>query len=446
MKNLKYYLTLFSCYSLIGIYQTSAQNPLILDQFTADPSARVFEGKVYIYPSHDIPCKEGQGFIGFCMADYHVFSSENLTQWEDHGVILSQNQVEWVDPATYSMWAPDCIFRNGRYYLYFPAISKEKPGVRRIGVATSINPDDPFTPQPKYIEGVIGIDPNPFIDKDGQAYLYWGSGEKLLVARLKENMMELASEPETVMDLPEKFKEGPYLFERKGIYYFTFPHKVDKTEQLDYAMGNSPMGPFKFIGTIMDEWPNQCWTNHQSVAEYKNQWYLFYHHNDLSPDFDKNRSMRADSLFFNADGTIRKVTPTLRGVGVTDSRSKIQLDRYSDISKEGATVSFLDVANKQAGWKTTLNTPEAWIRFNSVDFKSKKFRHINVKALAKADGIIEIRSNKLDGLLIAKVKIGKTPDWKIVNSKLKKPQTGIQDLWVVLKEGKEIELDWISFQ
>lgn len=169
-----------------------AQNPLIMGQFTADPSARVFDGKVYVYPSHDIPCDEGQGFIGFCMADYHVFSSANLTSWEDHGVIVSQDKVAWVDPDSYGMWAPDCIFKNGKYYFYFPSIEKviTKGRGYREGVAVSSSPTGPFVPQLTPMEGVYGIDPNPFIDKDGQAYLYWGSGENLLMAKLKENMLE----------------------------------------------------------------------------------------------------------------------------------------------------------------------------------------------------------------------------------------------------------------
>ena len=122
-------------------------------------------------------------------------------------------------------------------------------------------------------------------------------------------MVELAGEPKAIEGLPDKgLKEGPYMFERNGKYYLTYPHVQNKTEQLEYAMGDSPMGPFKVTGVIMDESP-ECWTNHQSIIEFRGQWYLFYHHNDLSPQFDKNRSVRVDSLFFNDDGTIRKVIP-----------------------------------------------------------------------------------------------------------------------------------------
>src|SRR4030042_640891 len=138
---------------LVFAANTSAQNPLIMDQFTADPTARVFEGRIYVYPSHDILAGPGRGRAGwFCMEDYHVFSSENLADWKDHGVIVSQNDVDWVDPTSYSMWAPDCVFNNGKYYFYFPARARAGAaggrGRRRgIGVAVSDKPYGPFKPE-----------------------------------------------------------------------------------------------------------------------------------------------------------------------------------------------------------------------------------------------------------------------------------------------------------
>ena len=303
-----------------------AQNPIIRNQFSADPSARVFNNRVYLYPSHDILAGVGRGRPGwFCMEDYHVFSSSNLTDWTDHGVIIGQNKVNWADSTTFSMWAPDCIARNGKYYFYFPANVKASLGRGfGIGVAVADNPAGPYTPQLEPINNVHGIDPCPFIDKDGQAYIYY-SQKKIFAAKLKDNMLELASEPQVIGDLPRQgLIEGPFLFERKGIYYMTYPHVQNKIERLEYAMADNPMGPFKVTGVIMDESPTGCWTIHQSVVEFNNQWYLFYHHNDLSPKFDKNRSVRIDSLFFNPDGTIRKVTPTFRGVGVTSALAKIK--------------------------------------------------------------------------------------------------------------------------
>src|SRR5690606_3064761 len=306
-----------AAFVMMMAFQGFAQNPLVMDQFTADPSARVFNGRVYVYPSHDIPCTEGKGRPGwFCMEDYHVFSSDNLIDWTDHGIIVTQNDIPWARPNNYAMWAPDCIEKDGKYFFYFPTVPKDTTGGIRgftIGAAVADKPEGPYTIQEKPIANVRGIDPNVFIDKDGQAYLYWSQGH-IYGARLKDNMLELASEPQILAELPSKgLKEGPYMIERNGIYYLTYPHVENNTERLEYAIGDNPLGPFKVPGVIMDEWPSGCWTNHHSFIEFKNQWYLFYHHNDLSPSFDKNRSMRADSLSFNADGTIRKVIPTLRG-------------------------------------------------------------------------------------------------------------------------------------
>jgi hypothetical protein len=381
------------------------------------------------------------------MEDYHIFSSANLTDWTDHGVILSQNKVNWVDSTSFSMWAPDCIERNGKYYFYFP--SNQKPLYGKgftVGVAISDKPYGPFIPQPEPIKNVSGIDPNVLIDKDGQAYLYWSQGN-IFMAKLKDNMLELASEPQVIGNLPQKgLKEGPYVFERNGKYYLTYPHVENKIERLEYATGDNPMGPFKVTGVIMDESPTGCWTNHQSIVRYNNQWYLFYHHNDLSPKFDKNRSIRVDSLFFNEDGTIRKVTPTLRGVGLTEATKEIQIDRYSRISEIGASIAFLDSLNVFSGWKTILIKQDALIQYNAVDFGNKKLNSVRVNASSKTGGTLQIRMDKKDGPLLAEVKIPKGTGFNTIDIRLLKYQMGVHNLFVSLKDNSSVEINWISFR
>jgi hypothetical protein len=434
---------------LLGINCLFAQNPIILNQFSADPTARVFNDKVYLYPSHDIPVPpQSPGREDwFCMEDYHAFSSTNLTDWTDQGVIVSQTKVPWANSKAYSMWAPDCISKNGKYFFYFPAIPDSTYGKGfAIGVAVADNPVGPFIPLPDPIKNVHGIDPNVFIDKDGQAYLYW-SGRGFSVAKLNENMTELASEPQIIANLPEKgLKEGPFLFERNGIYYLTFPHVEFKIERLEYAMGYSPIGPFKWAGVIMDESPTGCWTNHQSVIYFKNQWYLFYHGNDLSPKFDKNRSVRIDSMFFNADGTIRKVTPTLRGVGLTDALGQIQIDRYSRISEKGASVVFKDTLNTFGGWKTVFDTKGAWIQYYSVDFGMKKFKSVIVKAASKSGSLLQLRLNSVDGPVVAKVNVPKGGNWKMIKVTVSGLKSGVQNLVVSSVDNNQVDVDWISFE
>lgn len=430
--------------------EVAAQNPVIRDQFSADPTARVINGKVYVFPSHDIPVPPNKNLREnwFCMPDYHVFSSSDLSNWTDHGVIVSQNKVPWVDSTSYSMWAPDCIERNGKYYFYFPANKNEVgPNGRRgfgIGVAVADKPEGPYVPQPKPIENVHGIDPNVLIDTDGQAYLYWSMGN-IYVAKLKENMLELASEPVAIDNLPTKgLKEGPFVFERNGLYYLTFPHVENKTERLEYAIGNSPMGPFKMTGVIMDESPTGCWTNHHSMIKYNDQWYLFYHHNDYSPDFDKNRSVCIDSLFFNTDGTIREVIPTKRGVGLTKATSEIQIDRYSNKSN-GTKIALLDTANTFAGWKTILSEKGDWISYNAVDFGKKAPNELIMLAKSAKGGTVQVRLNSSEGALLTELEIPASNDWTLVRAKLIKAKAGVENLVLVKDDSNPVAIDWLKF-
>lgn len=446
MKHLSKYFLMSSL--VLWTLLSFGQNPIITDQFTADPSARVFGDRIYLYPSHDILANEERGREGwFCMEDYHVFSSSDLSDWTDHGVIVSQDKVDWVRPESYAMWAPDCIEKNGKYYFYFPAPAKDTAYGRgfSIGLAVAEQPAGPYIPEPEPIIGVHGIDPCPFIDKDGQAYLYWSMGN-IYVARLNADMTGLASEPAVIENLPEKgLKEGPFVFERNGIYYLTYPHVENNTERLEYATGDNPMGPFKVAGVIMDESPTGCWTNHQSLLEFKDQWYLFYHHNDLSPQFDKSRAVMIDSLFFNADGKIQKVSPTSRGVGLTNASNKIQIDRYSKKSESGTSIAFLDTLNTFMGWKTIMDQKDAWIQYNAVNFESSKVKKVEFKAISPKGCTMQIRIGQADGPLLAEVKIPESEQWITINSKLSNLQTGTHNLVLVLKEDHPLEIDWIRF-
>jgi hypothetical protein len=420
---------------LFGINFVSAQNPLITEQFSADPTARVFEGKIYVYPSHDIATAPGTWFR---MEDYHVYSSENLTDWTDHGVILDQKNVPWVNPNSYSMWAPDCVFKNGKYYFYFPANN-------RIGVAIADKPYGPFKPEPQSIPGAGGIDPGVLIDDDGSAYLFWSG---ISMAKLKDNMLEFDSQIQRVQNLPRGgLIEGPFPFKRNGIYYITYPHAYNGgTERLEYSTASAPLGPYEWKGVIMDQSASGCWTNHHSIVEYKGQWYLFYHDKDLSPNHDRNRSIKADYLYFNEDGTIQKVIPTNRGVGISSALKEIQIDRYSAISPEGVSIAFNDPNITKNGWKVIMTAQNAWVQYNKVDFGNKKLNSVKVKALSSTGGDIEIRIDKIDGPLAAKVSIPQDKDWNVVNANVSESSSGIHDLFVKLNDAKNVEIDWVKFE
>ncbi|UZH54491.1 family 43 glycosylhydrolase [Salinimicrobium tongyeongense] len=427
-----------------------AQNPLIMDQFTADPTARVFNGKLYVFPSHDIVPPEGEGRAEwFNMADYHVFSSEDLTNWTDHGKILDQKDVPWADPSAYSMWAPDAVSKNGKFYFYFPTRLKDAGDGEKgfsIGVAIADKPEGSYKPQPNPIKGVGGIDPNVFIDKDGQAYLYWSRG-KIYGAKLKANMLELDSEIKVFEEIPQKGHiEGPFVFERNGIYYMTYPHVANNTERLEYGTSDNPMGPFTHQGVIMDESASGTWTNHHSIVNYKDQWYLFYHDNDLSPDFDKNRSIRADSLFFEENGNIKKVIPTKRGVGITSGTSKIQIDRYSAKSNYGAASVFLDRLDPFQGWKVVLNKPDAWVKYNRIDFGAEGPKNVKIRARSLSGGTIALKLAGENAQEIAEVTIQKGGNWDVFSVPVKSDINAVQDLIVQLKSGAGIEINWVQFE
>jgi beta-xylosidase len=439
------YLSFALTMLFVGV--VSAQNPFIKGQFTADPTARVFNGKMYVYPSHDIPAPADKPNLRkdwFCMEDYHVFSSENLTDWTDHGVILTQEKAAWVNVETYSMWAPDCVYKDGMYYFYFPAIVKTDSITKRfgmmIGVAVSDRPDGGFVPMNEPIKGVYGIDPCTLIDDDGQAYIYW-SGRGMHGAKLKPNMLQLDSEPVMIDKLPDGFKEGPFVFKRKGKYYFTFPWvpKESETENLSYAIGDNPLGPFEYKGLIMDQSLVKCWTNHHSIVEFKGEWYLFYHHNDYSPNFDKNRSVCVDKIYFNEDGTIQKVTPTWRGVGVTNATDEIQLDRYSELSKAGAAIDYMDTTDYFAGWKTLLSAKNAYVQYNDVDFGTIAPTSVSVQIL-KGTGTLSV---KIDGKTVAEIAVKTTG---LITVPVKNIPQGIHNLSVVSHKNGTVEIDWIKFK
>ena len=414
-------------------------NPIITGQFTADPTARVFEGKIYMYPSHDIPSviTHTDGSAWFSMPDYHVFSSEDLTLWTDHGVILRQEDVPWGKPDAYAMWAPDCVYKDGKYYFYFPDAPAEGFGFG-IGVAVADSPSGPFTPQPEPIKGVFGIDPCVLVDDDGTSYRYW-SGMGLSGCRLKDNMLELDGTPVRLDEpLPAGFKEGPFAFKYNGKYYLTYPWVRENTETLAYAVSDNPLGPFEYKGLIMKESPTGCWTNHHSLVEYKGEWYLFYHHNDYSPSFDKNRSARIDRVFFNEDGTIQEVIPTLRGVGPVKASSQVHIDRYSSI--DGAYIEYVDTSDLFKGWKTVFAKAGDSVRFDDLDFGKKAPKKVVFRAKSPDGCKVAVTAGERAELVIPS-----SLEWTEATLPMPFRVRNIQDLEVELLTEGTLEVDWIKF-
>lgn len=313
--------------------------PLVSEIYTADPSAHVFDGRIYIYPSHDIesgvPMKDDGSH--FDMKDYHVFSMDSVGgEVTDHGVALDIQDIPW---AGRQLWAPDAAYKEGTYYLYFPV--KDKNDVFRIGVATSSTPTGPFEPQAQPIAESFSIDPAVYEDTDGNYYMYfggiwggqlqrWATGEyqpedvypaddepALMpkVARMSEDMLGFAEEVRDVQILDEngnpllagdterRFFEAAWVHTYNGKYYLSY--STGDTHNIAYAVGDSPYGPFTYQGVILE--PVLGWTNHHSIVEHDGNWYLFYHDTELSGGQTHLRNIKVTELTHRPDGTIETI-------------------------------------------------------------------------------------------------------------------------------------------
>jgi len=312
---------------------------LTRDIYAADPRAHVYNGKLYIFPSHDIESGIPEDDTGahFDMRDYHVYSMDdpggNVT---DHGVALDIKDVPW---AGRQMWSNDVACKNGKYYMYFPA--KDKQDIFRIGVAVSDKPEGPYKALPEPMKGSFSIDPSVFTDHDGSKYICWGGiwggqlqryktgnyenndelrkpGEPALCAKiaiLSGDMLEFGEAPRDIVildaygnpletaDENRRFFEAPWLHKYKGTYYFSY--STGNTHLLCYATGNNPYGPFTYQGVILT--PVVGWTTHHSIVEYKGKWYLFHHDSKLSGGKTWLRSMKIVELSYRDNGSIETI-------------------------------------------------------------------------------------------------------------------------------------------
>lgn len=290
-----------------------AHNPILdFRSFIPDVEAHVWEdGRIYLYGSMDIP-----GEHRFCCPTYHVYSSADMIHWTDHGVAFSLEDTAWAKDCG-ALYAPDCAYRNGWYYLYYCVPDG------RCGVAKSQSPTGPFTDVGQ-LEGVWGIDPAVFIDDDGQAYLYWGQITWCHAAKLKDNMVEIdpasVCTPLTVEE--HEFHEGSSVKKVNGRYYYLFAdtHRHGDTDRSDgrpsclgYAVSDHPLQGFRYGGVIIDNFncdPN-VWNNHGSMECFHGQWYVFYHRSTHGTEF--SRHVCVEPIRFNEDGSISEVQQTSSG-------------------------------------------------------------------------------------------------------------------------------------
>lgn len=317
------------------------KEPIVTHIYTADPSAHVFEGKLYIYPSHDLDHNGPDNDNGdqYKMEDYHILSMDDVdAPCVDNGEALHMKDIPWVSKQ---MWAPDAAYKNGTYYLFFPA--RDKDGIFRLGIASSKSPAGPFTPEPNYIPGSFSIDPAVLVDDDGRSYIYFGglwggqlekwqtgsfvadaegpSGNELAlgpqVAELSDDMLTFKSAPQeikivdeagnplTAGDEDRRYFEGPWMHKYNGYYYLSY--STGSTHYLVYAISKDPKGPFTYKGRILE--PVIGWTTHHSIVQFKDKWYLFYHDSSLSGGVNHKRCVKFTELHYNEDGTIQTIKP-----------------------------------------------------------------------------------------------------------------------------------------
>lgn len=321
--------------------------PLVTHIYTADPSAHYFNGKIYIYPSHDIDAGEAFDDLGshFAMEDYHVISMDSIdSEAVDHGVALHVDDVPW---AKQQMWAPDANEKDGKFYLFFPA--KDYEGIFRIGVAVSDSPTGPFKAEPKAIKGSFSIDPALFKDDDGAYYMYFGGlwGGQLqrwrtgvfnadqpesptaflpaddepallpLVAKMSEDLLAFDETPKALEILDEngdlllsgdndrRFFEAAWMHKHNDTYYFSY--STGDTHYICYATGNNPCGPFTYRGRILN--PVVGWTSHHSICKIEDKTYLFYHDSSLSKGTTHLRCIKVAEIKYREDGSIVTLNP-----------------------------------------------------------------------------------------------------------------------------------------
>jgi hypothetical protein len=342
-------------------------NPFITSIYTADPSAHVWpDGRLYVYPSHDVDPPRGCDL----MDRYHVFSTDDMVNWRDEGEILRASQVSWGRPQGGFMWAPDCAYKDGKYFFYFPHPSGTNwNNTWKIGVATSAEPARGFTCV-GYIPGVGGfsmIDPSVFVDTDGQAYLYYGGGGHCAGGRLKSNMIEIDGAMQTMTALDD-FHEATRVFKRNNLYYLTYADNFPRANRLRYATGASPLGPWTSRGIYLDS--TDCDTSHGSVVEYKGQWYAFYHDCSISGR-GTLRSICVDQLNFDTNGNILKVVETKTGPAAVGpppapGRNTIKYGVKNGAAGNGATVVD-DNAAYAGACLHDLQLPDSFLEFDAVD-------------------------------------------------------------------------------
>ncbi|MBB3061784.1 family 43 glycosylhydrolase [Microbulbifer rhizosphaerae] len=415
-----------------------ADNPLVSQVYTADPAARVFDGRMYVITSHDLDTQSG-----YDMVDYRMFSSDDMVNWRDHGVVFDvRTDTSWANRA----YAPDIISRNGQYYLYFP------DGAGSIGVAVSDSPDGPFTDplgRPLVDRNTPNadvqwlFDPGVFIDDDGQAYLYFGGGGpgNARVIRLDDDMISTSGSAITI-DVPYFF-EGLYMHKRNGTYYLSYSTNPDNGMRIDYMTSSNPTSGFQYQGTVLpNPWENNFNNNHASILEYNNQWYMFYHNRAVANERGASsyqRSINVDRLFYNGDGSIQQVDAGPAGVPKLKNVDPFARKEAETIDSEQG----IEAEHSSDGAQNVMMDFGDWIKISNVDFGSGA-GGFEARLASNSNTTIDIILDDVNNPPVGTLQVSVTgglQNWQIQSADVS--ASGLHDLF--LRANGRVNMNWYRF-
>lgn len=427
----------------LGMFALSAaaQNPIIQTAYTADPAPMVYNGKLYLYTSHDEDAS-----TWFTMNDWKLYSTEDMVNWTEHPMPLSYKTFDW---ARGDAWAMQCVERGGKFYAYVPVTMKKGGGA--IGVAVADSPYGPFHDplgKPLVSSGKGDIDPTVLIDDDGQAYLYWGNPFCYYV-KLNEDMIsyegDIVKVPMTeeafgkregnVAERPTLYEEGPWLYRHNDWYYLLWAGGPI-SEHLGYSMGKSPSGPWKYAGTLMPT-EGRSFTNHPGIVDYKGHTYLFYHNGALPGGSGFTRSVCVEQVTFNADGTIQPMKMT---EGIREGLMPLSPYRKTEAETMAFSEGMKSAHNQEVGVFVNAMRDGAYIKVKGVDFRDKGASAVTARVGTTHNGgvTLEVRADSLQGKLLATLKVPMTgwdDRWALVTSQVAEI-SGVHDLYFICKGDK----------
>lgn len=428
--------------ALLNSLNVNAQRPIIQTKYTADPAPMVYNDTVFLYTTHDEDDAEG-----FKMQDWLLYTSTDMVNWTDHGVVASLKSFDWVKRDN-GAWAEQVVERNGKFYMYCPIHGNG------IGVLVSNSPYGPFKdPLGKPLvwqkEHWDDIDPTVFIDEDGQAYMYWGNPNCYYV-KLNEDMISYSGDIVKLKETPEHYQEGPWFYKRNGHYYLAFASTCCP-EGIGYAMSDSPTGPWKTKGYIMRP-TERTRGNHPGIMDYKGKSYVFGLNYDLlkleTNTHYERRSVSVAEMHYNEDGTIQEVPywadTKLEQIGTFNPFRKVEAETMA----WGYGLKTAPNADKSLA-VVDVNNGE-YICVRGVDFGKNKARRFEVSALPLEGGNLKIRLDAPDGKIVGNVNIpqgNETSKYELYSCEVN-AVSGIHDLYLSFEgeNNKDLfELDYWKF-